>query len=224
MTSPSSPSSPSNHQTTAAKLRTRGITFERKALEGSSRPDFACEWQRFAGLCGCQTTAQDALTTLGPIISGFHTDEVEFDRALFTSIPTILGTQVQQVNANLFVFCKNTSIGLARQLDRQTQLGFGTEHGLTTDSTQDHAIVLVDAARNIVDETSLVELKTRCGNDWHTFIANFDSDSLDPLFWDSLTQVQRDGLHAVRDGRTTLVTAIVVHLLTTLTSIPALSE
>ena len=51
-------------------------------------------------------------------------------------------------------------IGFARQVFRAANLRFPESYGLTTDAIQDHAVVLTDNVGNIIDETTLVILKT----------------------------------------------------------------
>ena len=48
---------------------------------------------------------------------------------------------------------------------RDSHLGFNESYGLTTTANRDHVIVLVDEeSQKIVDETSLVVLKTDASN------------------------------------------------------------
>lgn len=165
--------SPSNHQTTAAKLNHAGITLKMTPLQDPL--DFDAEWARFAGLCGSTTSSTTAWNTLEQRISSdTYSGELEFDSRLYNSIITLLGgSAVQRVTDSLHLLrnsippTSNTNtlrIGIARQVQREKDLGFDADYGLTTDAIHDHAVVLVNQLNDVVDETSLVELKTDASN------------------------------------------------------------
>lgn len=155
--------SPSNHQTTAAKLRRAGIRLKRTRQQQPLY--FDTEWKRFASLCGSTTVnATTAWTALQGTISGSYSGELAFDIRLYGDVMALLGGSVQRASDRLYLLSNNTTIGIARQVQRENDLGFHPDYGLTTDAIHDHAVVLVSQSNIIVDEMSLVELKTDATN------------------------------------------------------------
>lgn len=73
----------------------------------------------------------------------------------------LLGGSVQRVSDRFYLLNSKTNISIPpqAQVQRENHLGFHT-NGLTTGAIHHHAVVLVNPRNTIVDETSLVELKT----------------------------------------------------------------
>jgi hypothetical protein len=152
--------SPNNHHSTASKLGSAGITLKRTTLEQPL--NFNEQWERFAGLCGSTVTAATAWNMLHSTISRGYSGEEDFDKSLYNDVIELLGECVEIVRRgrlHVLINSKTTTIGIARQVHRNANLGFPPQYGLTTDSVYDHAVVFVDDG-SIVDATSLVELKT----------------------------------------------------------------
>ena len=69
------------------------------------------------------------------------------------------------MNDSLHVLEQDCRIGIAWQVQQENHLGFGADYGLKIGAKHDHAIVLVDGdSQKIVDETSVLELKTDASN------------------------------------------------------------
>ena len=129
--------SPSNHQTTAAKLRSAGITLKRRRQQPPL--DFDTEWRRFASLCGSTTVnASAAWTALQGTISESYSGELEFDMRLYSDVMELLGGSVQRVSDRLHLLSNNATIGIARQVQREDDLGFHPNYGLTADTDATH--------------------------------------------------------------------------------------
>lgn len=152
-------SSRKNLRNCLAPISPDTVAITPKLTQRQPTLDFDTEWRRFAKLCGSTVNAAAAWTALGGSVSGSYRGELEFDIRPHGDVMALLGGSVQRVSDRLYLLNSKTNISIPRQVQRENHLGFHT-NGLTTDTIHHHAIVLVNPRNIIVEEMSLVELKT----------------------------------------------------------------
>jgi hypothetical protein len=147
---------------TAGNLFERGISFSENSPSNKARSaSFVHEWNLLCAECGVSVDAGTAWKAFEPVMTNSYASETTFSRALLKALHGALGGTFEWRDDSFFL--PGTNVGFAREVSRESNLGFPPTYGRADRSICDHACVFVHAKDGsnftCYDVTASVELK-----------------------------------------------------------------